>query len=86
MDERTGMFEDEVWKEIEIDGITLEINVRKIDDEGWALCIVNELGIMSHWTDFFETAQDALEAGIKAIETEGVGAFVDTEGFDYLLH
>ena len=86
MDERTGMFEDEVRKEVEIDGITLEIATRKIDDEGWALCIVNELGIQSHWTDLFETAEDALEAGIKAIETEGVGAFLDTEGFEYLLH
>ncbi len=28
--------------------------MRRIDDEGWALCIVNELGIASHWIDYKE--------------------------------
>lgn len=86
MSDRTGKIEDEVSKEIEIDGFKLEIHARRIDEEGWALCVINELGIMTHWTDLFQTAQDALEAANKAIETEGVKAFMDTEGFGYLLH
>lgn len=86
MNDRTGKFKDEISKEIEVDGFKLEICAHRIDEEGWALCIINELGIMSHWTEFFETAEDALEAASKAIETEGVKAFMDTEGFDYLLH
>ena len=86
MSDRTGKFEDEVSEEIEVDGFKLEIYAHRIDEEGWALCVINELGIMSHWTEFFETAQDALKAGKKAIEIEGVKAFMDTEDFGYLLH
>ena len=86
MIERTGTFEDEVSKELEVDGFKLEIYTHRIDEEGWALCVINELGIVSHWTDLFETAEDALAAAKKAIETEGVEAFMDTEDFGYLLH
>lgn len=86
MSDRTVTFEDEVSTEVEVDGIKLEAYAHRIDGEGWALCVINELGIMSHWTDLFDTAQDALEAANRAIETEGVEAFMDTEGFDYLLH
>lgn len=86
MNDRTGTLEDEVSKEIEVDGFKLEIYAHRIDGEGWALCVINELGIASHWTDLFETAQDALEAAKRAIATEGVEAFIDSEGFGYLLH
>lgn len=84
--DRTGKFENEASKEMEIDGFKLEIHARRIDEEGWTLCVINELGVMFHWIDFFETAQDALDAADKAIETEGLEGFLGTEDFGYLLH
>jgi hypothetical protein len=82
----TGTLEDEASMIVEVDGIKLEIYAHRIDVEGWALCVINELGIMSNWLDIFETAQDALQAANRAIDTEGIEAFIDSEGFDYLLH
>ena len=67
------------------DGVELEIIAEKAGADGWQLAIQNELGIRSVWYEFFATSQAAIEAGVKAIETEGVEVFLDTEGFEYLL-
>lgn len=84
MSERTGMFDDELGKEIEIDGVRLEVVTWKVGNDEWA--VVNEYGIMSNWTDLFKTAQEAIDAGIKAIQSEGVKPFIDVEGFEYLIN
>ena len=85
MEGRTRMFEDELSTEIDIDGVKLEIVAQRIEKDEWSLTIVNELGVMSCWTDYFSTAQKAIEAGLRAIESEGIEPFIDIEGFEYLL-
>jgi len=35
--------------------------------------------------EFFPSAELAIEAGVKAIEEEGIEPFTDTEGFEYLF-
>jgi hypothetical protein len=86
MPDGTGTIGDEVSKVVDIKGIRLEIVAYKIGEEQWALYVVNELGIQSHWIDIFDTAEAGITAAENAIEGEGVEAFVDSEGFEYLLH
>lgn len=68
-----------------VEGVALDIIAENAGADGWRLSIENELGIRSIWLDTFATAQAALDAGMMAIESEGVAAFQDIEGFDYLL-
>ena len=65
-------------------GVRLEIVAERITTNEWALAVINEHGIMSHWNEFFATSEAALNAGLRAIETEGTDEFTSTEGFDYL--
>lgn len=67
-----------------IAGNKLEIIATRIWDDEWSLCIRNIHGVRTEWTDFFESADDALEAGRQALESEDVETFISTEGFDYL--
>ena len=83
MDNINGFVEDELCREISKDGATLKVISTKISEGEWQLAILNEKGISSNWHELFSTAQLAIDAGIKAIEKEGVKEFVDVEGFDY---
>jgi len=83
MDNINGFVEDELCREISKDGATLKVISTKISEGEWQLAILNEKGISSNWHESFSTAQLAIDAGIKAIEKEGVKEFVDVEGFDY---
>ena len=83
MDKINGFIEDELCKEISKDGTTLKVIATKIIEGEWQLAILNEKGISSNWLEFFSTAQIAIDAGIEAIEKEGVKEFVDVEGFEY---
>lgn len=85
MSDKTGKFEDEMRRQVEIDGVKLEVLAFRIGDGEWVLSIINELGVATNWTDFFESAQQALDTGVEAIQSQGVGPFVDVEGFEYLL-
>ena len=85
MYEKTRMYEIELRKDITIDGVKLEISAGKIGEGEWVLSVENEWGIRSVWVEFFATAQTALDAGMKAIELEGIEPFIDKEGFEYLF-
>lgn len=67
-----------------INGNKLEIIASEICDGEWSLCIENVHGIRSEWFEFFDSSASALEAGRKAVETEGVEEFISKEGFEYL--
>ena len=67
-----------------MDGNRLEVITRKITEGEWSLCVENSHGVRSEWCEFFETPDAALEAGRKAIETEGIEEFISIEGFEYL--
>ena len=74
-----------LFREVFKDGATLLVVARKIEKEQWALSVQNEFGTTSNWLDFFAGAQQAIDAGIAAIEKEGIEPFTSIEGFEYLL-
>jgi len=84
MDNINGFSEDALCREISKDGATLKVIATKISEAEWELAILNEKGVSSNWLESFSTAQQAIDAGIEAIEKEGVKEFVDVEGFEYL--
>ena len=68
--------ESDITKEIEKDGLKVTITVYKADEGGWILEIVDEGWNSTVFDDLFPTAKEALDAGIKAIEEEGIQAFI----------
>jgi hypothetical protein len=65
-------------------GVRLEIVAQELPDGQWTLAVINKRGVMSIWHELFVSAEAALETARRAIEDEGIGDFVDIEGFDYL--
>ena len=84
MEDTTGIFEDELCVQFEEDGEKLTIIAKEIEKNQWELSVTNVYGINSVWLEYFISAQEAIDAGIKAIRDEGVAAFNSTEGFEYL--
>lgn len=84
MDIINGVDKNELSREISKDGATLIVTAKKISDGEWELAILNEKGVSSNWLELFSTAEQAIDAGIAAIEKEGIKEFVDVEGFEYL--
>ena len=70
--------ESDITKEIERDGSMVIIQVYKSEEKGggWILEIVDEGWNSTAWDDIFESSQEALDAGTKAIEEEGIQAFI----------
>ena len=69
--------EQEISKEIEKDGQKVKIEViRDADSGGWILEIVDEQWNSTVWDETFPSAKEAIEAGIKAIDEEGISAFI----------
>jgi len=85
MEDATELFQNELSTEVSKDGVKLTVIATRIEKEQWQLSVQNEYGISSNWLECFSTAQLAIEAGIGAIENEGIESFVDTEGFEYLF-
>ena len=83
MDSINGSIKDEMCKTITKDGVILHVITTKNRAGEWQLAILNEKGISSNWLEYFSTAQLAIDAGIDAIEKEGVEEFLDSEDFDY---
>lgn len=70
---------------VTIDGAQLDIVATRRGKGEWELAIVNERGIWSIWTDTFDSAQAAIDAGVQAIDDEGADTFTDIAGFDYTM-
>jgi len=79
------MCDDVVWETVDIDGVKLNIIADRSEKGEWFLEVENVFGIRSVWNEVFPTAESAVNAAKKAIEEEGPGAFLDTEGFEYLF-
>jgi len=77
MYEETLLSQVELRKDVQLEGVTLGVIARKLDEDEWELFIENEFGVRSIWIETFPSAQTALSAGIKAIESEGAGSFAD---------
>jgi hypothetical protein len=53
-------------------------------EDEWMLCIENVHHARVKWWGFFESAEDALAEGRRALEVEPIEAFVSTEDLMYL--
>ncbi len=76
METVTKLNNSEIRKEVQRDGIIVRIDVYSNGEEGWLVEIVDEYWNSTCWNEPFKSAQEALEAGIKAIDTEGIQTFV----------
>lgn len=85
MEDVTGTVDAVFFKEVLKDGAKLIVIARKVEKDKWQLLVQNEYGISSNWLDFFPSAQLAIDAGVNAIEEEGIEPFIDTEGYEYLF-
>ena len=85
MERVTEFHMDELAVEVNKNGIKLTVLAMKVEEEQWQLSVLNECGIFTNWTEYFPTAQMAIETGINAIENEGAESFVEVEGFEYLF-
>ena len=69
--------ESNITKEIEKDGSKVTIQVYKAEEEGgWILEIVDEGWNSTVWDSQFRSSKEAIDAGIKAIDEEGIQAFI----------
>lgn len=84
MEDAAENAEDAIWKEISAEGKSLILVARRIQKEQWQLAVENEHGISSVWLESFSTPLQAIDAGIRAVKSEGIESFVSTEGFEYL--
>ena len=85
MEDVTATVEEVLFREVVTGGTKLIVIARKIEKEQWQLSVQNESGISSNWLDFFSSAQLAIDAGVDAIEKEGIEPFIDAEGYEYLF-
>lgn len=85
MEEFAGFVAEELTTEVSKDGVKLVVIATRVGTQEWWLSVQNERGINTNWLEYFETAQLAIEAGLNAIEEEGMEPFTNPEGFDYLF-
>jgi len=77
--------EAKLIKEVSIEGVELIVIASRLETGSWQLSVQNVYGISSNWLESFPSARLAIEAGVQAIEKEGIEPFMDTEGFEYLF-
>lgn len=59
-------------------GVRVTVNIIKLENEpGWSLEVENEHGTSTVWNDMFATDDAAYAAFRQAVDTEGMGAFLD---------
>lgn len=84
MEGNNGLIQEEFTQNVVIEGHRLIIIATKIEEEEWQLSVMNENGIFTNWIEYFPTSKLAIEAGLLAIQSEGLEEFVNSEGFEYL--
>ena len=86
MEDMTSIVDAVLFKEIYIaGGRKLVVLARRIEKEQWELSVRNEYGISTNWSEYFPSAEIAIDIGTKTIEKEGNESFIDTEGYEYLF-
>lgn len=85
MEDMTSIIDAVLFKEIYTGGRKLVVLARKIEKEQWELSVQNEYGISTNWSEFFPSAEIAIDIGIKTIEKEGIESFIDIDCYEYLF-
>ncbi len=62
--------------EITRDGKTVRIDSYPDGEGGWILEIVDQDWNSAAWDQTFASAEEAMRAGVEAVENEGIGAFI----------
>ncbi len=62
--------------EITRDGKTVRIDVYPDGEGRWVLEVVDQDWNSSVWDETFSTAEEAMRAGVEAVEKEGIDAFI----------
>ena len=63
---------------ITIDGVTVQINIVRLEHEPqWSLEVVNDRGTSTVWDDLFDSDDEAYQAFQITVEAEGMAAFLD---------
>jgi len=85
MEDDIGVVEVKLFREIIKEGVKLAVIAIRVEKGQWQLSVQNEYGIRSNWLELFSSARLAVDAGLGAIEKEGIEPFMDTKGFEYLF-
>jgi hypothetical protein len=65
-------------KTVELEGRKFRIEIIRLEDkEGWLLEVVDEEGTSTVWDELYPTDHAALAEVTKAIDEEGLSAFLD---------
>ena len=83
MDDQKDIEEDVVSKDVTENGKTVTIIARLKTDELWELSIHGKENQFTTWTDWYPTSEEAIEAGMLAILTEGLTEFYSNSDFEY---
>ena len=68
-----------ISKTIEKDGLKVDIEVNSDNHGGWILEIVDKKWNPTVWGEIFPSAKKAIQAGVRAIEEQGIEAFVGNQ-------
>lgn len=85
MEDVIGVAEVIMFRDVLKEGVKLDVIASRVEKGQWQLSVQNEYGVSSNWLELFPSARLAVDAGIEAIEKEGIEPFMDTEGFEYLF-
>jgi hypothetical protein len=85
MEDTSDVVDAKYLKEVSRDGAKLIVIASRLEKDQWQLSVQNEYGISSNWLEYFPNSQVAIEAGVQAIEKEGVEPFICNEEFEYLF-
>jgi len=86
MDDKRRFFQNELSKEIRVDGMELTLIANQTGEDEWQLSVVNNYGVFTNWTDFFPTAQQAINRALNAIMEEGIEEFMGYDNFGYFYN
>jgi uncharacterized protein len=67
-------------RNITVDGKTILVNVYDDGVGYWLLEVVDEHGNSTCWDDPFDTIEGAFDAAAKAVQDEGIEAFIGNAG------
>ncbi len=76
MTEEIELIYSPLQRSIVKEGQTIQVKIYKSADSGWFLEVVDEFDNSTCWDDQFLSDQDALDEILKAVEEEGINAFV----------
>lgn len=74
-------------KEVTKDGITVEVNIFRLENgEGWSLEVINSANTSTVWDDLFETDTEAYAEFEQTVADEGMVVFREIEPINGSIH